>query len=169
MTASEVINSSSTMDAALDPPRPVRNQSLQMVVERAQDQLRHLTLLHQEIAQRIAIIERTIEGLAFLYGGELQRKPKDGATAQRRRGITNACRVALNRTDAPLSTREVYAILQAESPDLFRQPGNHHAALLTILNRLVKYGEADTFLRNGNRFWHRHQPAGHRSVGVSGT
>jgi hypothetical protein len=169
MTAPEVMHSSPAVDAAIDPPQPVRNQDLQMVVAQALDQLRQLTLQRQEIAQRIAIIKRTINGLALLYGGELQRRPEDGATAERRCGITNACRVVLNRADTSLSAREVYAILQGEFPDLFRQPGNHYASVVTILNRLVKYGEADTFLCNGNRFWQRHQSADHRPVGLSGT
>jgi len=168
MTAPEVRKSSPAVDAAIDPP-PVRNQNLQMVVERALDQLRQLTLQRREIVQRIAIIKRTISGLALLYGGELQPKPEDGATAKPRPGITNACRILLNRADTPLSARELYAILQGEFPDLFRQPGNHYASLVTILNRLVKYGEADTFLRNGSRFWQRHRPADHRLGGSSGT
>jgi hypothetical protein len=128
MTAPEVMNSSPTVDAAIDPPQPVRNQNLQMVVERALDQLRQLTRQRQEI------VMRTINGLALLYGGELQRRLEDGATPERRSGITNACRVVLNRADTSLSAREVYAILQGEFPDLFRRPGNHYASLVTILN-----------------------------------
>jgi hypothetical protein len=147
----------------------VRDQNLQIVVEWAQDQLRQLTLQRQEIAQRIATIKRTVNGLALLYGAELQRGPEVEATAGRRRGITNACRVVLNRADVSLSAREVYAILQGEFPDIFRQPQNHYASLVTILNRLVKYGEADSFLRNGTRFWQRRQSADQRLVGLSGT
>jgi hypothetical protein len=169
MTAPEVRSSSPAVDAATAPPQPARNQDLQMVVERALDQLRQLTLQRQEIAQRIAVIKRTINGLALLYGGELQPKPEHGATAKPRPGITNACRVLLNRADTPLSAREVHAILQGEFPDLFRQPGNHYASLVTILNRLVKYGEADTFLRKGSRFWQRHQLTDHRLGELSGT
>ena len=156
MATPEVTNSSPAVDATIDPPQPVRNQNLQMVVEQALDQLRQLTLQRQEIAQRIAIIKRTINGLALLYGGELQPKPEDGATAKARPGITNACRVLLNRAETPLRAREVYAILQGDFPDFFRQPGNHYVSLVTILNRLVKYGEANTFLPNGRRFWQRH-------------
>ena len=163
------MNSSPTVDVAIDSLHPVRDHNLQMVVERARDQLRQLTLQRQEIDQRIAIIKRTINGLALLCRDELQRRPEDGATAERGRGITKACRVVLNRADMPLSARKVYAILQGEFPDVFRQPGNHYASLVTILNRLVKYGEADTFLRNGSRFWQRHQSADPRSVGLSGT
>ena len=74
MTAAEVMNSSLTMNASTGPPEPVRNQSLEMVVEHALAQLRQLTLQRQAIAQRIAIIKRTINGLALLYGGELQRE-----------------------------------------------------------------------------------------------
>jgi hypothetical protein len=169
MTAPEVMNSSSAVDAAIDPPQPVRNQDLQMVAAQALDRLRQLTLQRQEIAQRIAIIKRAINGLALLYGGELQRRPEDGATAKHRCGITNACRLALNRSDTSLSAREVYSILQGEFPDLFREPGNHYASVVTILNRLVKYGEADTFLRDGSRFWQEDQSADRRPVGLSGT
>ena len=156
MTAPEVMNSSPAGDAAIDSPQSVRNRDVQMVAAQALDHLRQLSQQRQEIAQRIAIIKRTINGLALLYGGELQCRPEDGATAKRRCGITNACRVVLNRADTSLSAREVYAILQGEFPDFFREPGNHYASVVTILNRLVKYGEADTFLCNGNRFWQRH-------------
>ena len=117
MTAPEVMNSSPAVDAAIDPAQPVRNQDLQMVVAQALIQLRQLTLQRQKIAQRIAIMKRTINGLALLYGGELQRRREDGATAKRRCGITNACRRVLNRSDTSLSAREVYAILQGEFPD----------------------------------------------------
>jgi len=160
MTGPEVMNSSPAVDAAIDPLLPTRNQDLQIVVAQARDQLRQLTLQRQEIAQRIAIIKRTISGLEVLNDGELQRTPEDGGTTGRGRGITNACRVVLNRGDTSLSAREVCAILQAEFPHLLR-PGNHYASVVTILNRLVKYGEADTFLRDGNRFWQRHQSTDH--------
>ena len=161
MTAPEVMNSSPTVDTAVDRSQPVGHQNLQMVVERALDQLRQLTRQREEIEQRIGLIKRTVKGLVLLYGAELQRKPEDGATAERRRGITSACRAVLNRADTALTAREVFATLQGEFPDLVRPPGNRYAALITILNRLVKYGEADTFLRNGSRFWQRHQSDDH--------
>jgi hypothetical protein len=152
-TVPEVTNSSPTVDVAIAPPPPVCNPNLRMVVERARDQLRQLTLQRREITQRIAIIKRTVNGLALLYDVELQLWPKNGAGIGRRHGITNACRVVLNRADRFLSTDEIYAILREEFPDLFCQPGNPRASLVTILNRLVKYGEAGTFLHNGGRFW----------------
>ena len=136
---------------------------------RALDQLRQLKRQREEIAQRIALIKRTVNGLALLYGAELPRKPEDGAAAEHRAGITSARRAVLNRADTALSAREVFAILKGEFPDLVRQPGNRFAALITILNRLVKYGEADTFLRNGSRFWQRHRWDDHGSLGLSGT
>ena len=63
-------------------------------------------------------------------------------------GLTNSYRLVLTRADTSLSTQDISAILEEEFPDLFRRPGNHYASLFTILNRLVEYGEADTFLRN---------------------
>jgi hypothetical protein len=151
------MNSCLTVDAAIDLPRPVHSPSRRIVLEQVQDQLRQLTLQRQEIAQKIAIIKRTINGLALLYGGELQRYPGSSATPGCRRGITDVCRTVLSRADNPMSAREVYAILQEEFPDLFRQPGDYDASLVTILNRLAKYGDADLFLHNESRFWRRHQ------------
>lgn len=168
MTAPEVKNPAPTVDAAIDCPQPVRNQDLHMVLERARDQLRQLTRQRQEIIQRIALIKRTVNGLALLCGRELQRSLEGGDTGKRGRGITKACRVVLNRAGTPLSAREVYAILQGEFPALFLQQGNHYASLVTILNRLAKHGEADTVLHNGSRFWQRHQSIDQRSAGPSG-
>jgi len=169
MSAPEVPNSFPAADAAVDPAHSLRNHDLRAVVERAHDQLRQLTLHGQQIAHRIAIIKRTINGLALLYGEELPRSPERGATAERRRGFMNACRVVLTRADTCLSTQEIYAILKKEFPDLFRPPGNHYASLVTILSRLVKYGEANTFLRNRSRFWQGQQSVDQRSAGLSGT
>src|SRR5215469_10894132 len=100
MTAPEVMNTFPIADAAIDVSlQPVHSQDLQMVLEPALDQI---TLQRREIAQGIAMIKRTIQGLALLYGGELQCGPEDGATPERRRGITNTCRVVLNQVDTPL-------------------------------------------------------------------
>jgi len=168
MTVPDLVSPSTAVGYATGSPQTVGDQNLQMVVERAQDQLLQLMLQRQEIAQRIAVIKRTIHGLALLYGEELQPRPDKVANGERRRGITNACRAVLNRADTPLSTREAHAILQQEFPDLFPQSENRYASLVTILNRLVKYGEVDKFLHNGNRLWQRHQSADHRSTGTIG-
>jgi hypothetical protein len=149
------------IDATTDPSQSVHNEDLQMVVQQAQDQLRQLTLQRQEIAQRITIIKRTINGLALLYGSEFC--PTNGAKTG-----ADACRMVLAQADKSLSAHEIYAILQEEFPHLFRQTGNHLASIVTILNRLVKYGEADTFLRNGSRFWQRHPLVDHGPAGSSG-
>jgi len=153
----DVIDPSPTVDVAIGPLHPVCDQNLQMVLEQVGDQLRQLTLLRQRNDRRIDLLKRTIKGLALLYGDELLRRPEEVAAGKRRLGITHACRLVLDRTDTPLTARELYAALQQEFPDVFCTPGNHRASLFTILNRLRKYGEIDTFLRNGSRFWQRRQ------------
>src|SRR5215469_18033886 len=168
MTVPDVVSPSTTVDYATGSPQTVPDQNLQMVVERAQDQLRQLTQQRQEIAERIADIRRTIHGLALLYGQDLRPGPDKVAIAERRRGITNACRAVLNRADTPLSTHETHIILQRDFPGLFSQSPNCFASLVTILNRLVKYGEVDTFLHDGNRLWRRHQSPDPRSSGPIG-
>lgn len=168
MTVPDVVSPSTTAGYATGYPQTARDQNLQMVVEQCQDQLRQLTLQRQEIAQRIAVIKRTIHGLALLCGEELQPRPDKGTVGERSRGITNACRAVLNRADTPLSTRGAHTILQREFPDIFPQSKNCYASLVTILNRLVKYGEIDTFLHDGNRLWQRHQSSDPRSTGPIG-
>src|SRR5215472_1053627 len=168
MTVPDVVSPSTTVDYATGSPQTVRDQNLQMVVERAQDQLLQLTQQRQEITERIAVVKRTIHGLALLCGEELQPGPDKVAIGERRRGITNACRAVLNRADTPLSTHETHTILQREFPDLFRQSQNCFASLVTILNRLVKYGEVDTFLHDGNRLWRRRPSSDPRSAGPIG-
>ena len=159
MTAPEVVRPSPTVDPAIGPLHPVRDQNLQIVVEQVRDQLRQLMQERQKIDQRMAILKRTINGLAILYGHELLCRPEEVATNPRRRGFTNACRLVLDRADTPLTARGVCALLQEKFPDLFRKPGDCYATLVTILTRLAKSGEADTFLRNGSRFWRRHPSA----------
>ena len=56
MTATEVMNSSPTVDAVMDSSRPVHNQSLQTVVEQAHDQLGRFTLQRREIGVNQEII-----------------------------------------------------------------------------------------------------------------
>jgi len=162
MSPPEVPHSFPAVDA-VNTAQPMRNHDLRTVVEHAQDQLMLLMRERQQIAQRIAVIKRTINGLALLYGAELPCWPTNRATSGRKRGLTNVCRIVLTRTDTSLSSREIYAILKEEFPDLVRQPGNHYASLVAILTRLVKYGEA-TFLRNGSRFWPRPQSVDRRSA-----
>ena len=168
MTVPDVVSPSTTVDYATGSPQTVRDQNLQMVVERAQDQLLQLTQQRQEITERIAVVKRTIHGLALLYGEELPHGPDKVAIGERRRGITNACRAVLNRADTPLSIHEVHTILQRQFPDVVPQSQSCFNSLVTILNRLVKYGEVDTFLHNGNRLWKRHQSADPRSTGPIG-
>ena len=164
----EAINPSPTGDVPIGALHPVCDQNLQMVLEQVGDQLRQLTLLRQRIDRRIALFKHTIKGLALLYGDELLRRPEEVAAGKRRLGITHACRLVLDRTDVPLTAREVYAAAQQAFPDVFCTPGNHRASLFTILNRLRKYGEIDTFLRNGSRFWQRRQQVDTRYVGLVG-
>ena len=163
MSAPEVPHSFPTVDA-VNTPQPLHNHDLRTVVEHAQDQLMQLMRERQQIAQRIAILKRTIKGVVFLNGEQLLRAPNNGANQERKRGPTNACRLVLTRADTSLSAQDISAILKEEFPDLFRRPGNQYASLVTILNRLVEYGEADTFLRNGSRFWKRQQLVDRRSA-----
>ena len=156
-SAPDLLNPSPSGDVAIGPLPPVCDQNLQMVVEQVGGQLRQLTRQRQSIDRRIAILKRTIKGLALLYGDGMAGTPVEVAAGEPRLGITHACRLVLNRADTPLTAREIDAALQQEFPDVFRRTENHRSSLFTVLNRLTKYGEIDTFLRNRSRFWQRRQ------------
>jgi hypothetical protein len=115
MRAAEVMNSPHTVDAAIDPRQPVDDPNLEMVVEWALDQVSQLTLERQQTARRIAITRRIIHGLALLYR-DFERRPEDGAAVERRRGITNPCRVVLNRAERPRGTAKFTPSLSQSSP-----------------------------------------------------
>ena len=163
MSAPEVPHSFPTVDA-VNTPQPLHNHDLRTVVEHAQDQLMQLMRERQQIAQRIAILKRTIKALYFYMASSCYVRPTMAQTKSADAELTNACRLVLTRADTSLSAQDISAILKEEFPDLFRRPGNQYASLVTILNRLVEYGEADTFLRNGSRFWQRQQSVDRRSA-----
>jgi hypothetical protein len=96
-SAPELTNPSPTGDVATGSLHPVCDQNPQMVVEQVGDQLRQLMLQRQRIDHRIAILKRTLKGLALLYGDVLLLTPGEVAAGERRSGITHACRLVLGR------------------------------------------------------------------------
>jgi len=135
------------------------NPQIQGFVDAALQQLRQLTLQRHEITRRIATIKRTIGGLTALYGvdlaGEEQGRFMERKHTVRKRGLTDSCRAILKQSDRLLTADDVCVLLDQTYPDLLLHNRDRHASVVTILNRLVRYGEAGTSFYNGRRVWQK--------------
>ena len=131
---------------------------VQVVVKVAHEELRRLVQQRAQIMKRIGTIKQTIVGLCNLFGDEelsedlrewLNRK-----AGVRRPGITQACRTVLMEARCPVNVREVCEQIQERTMPGLPSPKNLVAAVTTVLNRLVQYGEARTVRRdNRPRTW----------------
>ena len=137
-----------------DPNAP----SIQAVVDAVHEELRRLVQQRAAIMKRIGTIRQTIVGLCDLFGEEevsddlrelLSRK-----AGLRCPGITQACRTVLLEARRPLNATEVCEQVQVRIMPGAPRPKNLVAAVSTVLNRLVKYGEAQTARRDDSpRTW----------------
>jgi len=131
---------------------------VQVVVKVAHKELRRLLQERAEITKRIGSIKQTIAGLCNLFGdAELSddlRELVNSKTGARRQGITQACRRALMDASCPVTAREVCEQIQQQIMPGSPCSKNQVASVMTVLSRLVQYGEARTVARdNGSRAW----------------
>lgn len=120
-------------------------ESLEQIIRRAAADLQRLRSERMEIAKRIARIKETISGLASLCEDE-QLKARlmelvDTPPSGRQAGLTRACRLALMEASAPLTSGQVAREVQ-RSNALLSKYKDPSGAVNTVLNRLVRYGEA---------------------------
>ncbi len=135
-----------------------RNLHMEEVVKIAGEDLRQLLQQRAEIMQRIRTIKQTIVGLARLFGDD--RSSEDllelvGRTGRpRQRGLTTSCRAVLMEADRPLDIHEVCELVQRRIPLVFLNHKTPANAVITVLSRLVEYGEALAVRgENGRRTW----------------
>ena len=128
------------------------------VVRSAEQELRQLLRQRAEVMKRIGTIKQTLAGLANLFGDsvldlEVGLLLGRGAAA-RRPGFTRACRFVLMNSSIPLDLRQVCERLRHGFPELLDRHKDPLASVNTILNRLVDYAEARSFLQdNRRRVW----------------
>lgn len=137
---------------------PVNNSPIQEVLQLAEEQLQQLTRQRIEIAKRIVTAKQTIVGLAKLFGDdsftEELRKVVGLKHRNRQTGFTKACRAVLMKADAPLSTSNICEQIQQRTPRVMQGHQDPLASATTVLNRLVKYGEASrVYDESGRRLW----------------
>jgi hypothetical protein len=123
----------------------------------AQQELQQLNREGAVVVKRICIIKRTLVGLAELFGENVldnelcklvHHRPQKG-----RPGLTAVCREILVSDGRALTTVEVYKLVNQHFPALL---ANHKVPLswvATVLNRLAKYGEAQSSLLGRHRTW----------------
>lgn len=131
---------------------------VQSVVKTACEELRHLTKQKVIIARRISALKQTIAGLAELAGSNFSDSDSTlvltNGKRRRQDGFTNACRQILSEAQAPLTAVQFAEIITQRWPELSAKHKNLLASITTVLNRLVRYGEAESSTGvYGRRVW----------------
>lgn len=108
-----------------------------------------------DITRRIETCKKVLVGLAKMYGDHVPsefRRVVDDTSVIRGKGVTDACRRVLLEAGTPLPARDVLRRIQEADPDVLK---SHKplASVVTILNRLVDYGEATTMFVDNRRTW----------------
>ncbi len=124
-------------------------EPLEQIIKRAAADLQRLRNERLEITKRIASIKETVSGLATLCDDE-QAKARlmellDTPSSGRQAGLTRACRQALIEASAPLTSSQIAIAIQ-RSNTLLSKYKDPSGAVNTVLNRLVRYGEAEKVL-----------------------
>lgn len=120
-------------------------EPLEQIIRRAAAQLQALYTQRTEITRRITEIKKQISSLAALSEDpqlklrlmQLVDRPASG----RQHGLTQACRLALIEASAPMTSTQVAKAIQQSYASVakYKDPAG---VVNTVLNRLVRYGEA---------------------------
>lgn len=139
--------------------QPEQGRPIQEVLNTLADELRGLNQQRKDLVKRIGIVKGVIVGLSRILGAELsadQFQDVLGRQADRRsHGLTNACRRILSETREPLRARDVRDRVLQDYRDLLQHHKQPIASIATVLNRLVRYGEAQIVNLEDQRAWVR--------------
>jgi hypothetical protein len=130
---------------------------VQELCRSAQQELRQLMHDRAQVVRRICTIKRTLMGLAELFGESILDEeltklllPK---TTDGQPGLTAVCRDTLQKERRPLTANEVYRLVRQRSPLLLAEHKEPISSVTTVMNRLVKYGEAESVFVGKRRAW----------------
>ena len=131
---------------------------VQEVVRSAEFELLELLQQRAELMKRIGSIKLTLVGLANMFGDSVLNERLlvllDRSTARRRSGFTQSCRAVLMESPTHLTVREVCDRLLKKFPGLLEKHKKPSASVTTVLNRLVEYDEARSYLvEEKGRVW----------------
>jgi hypothetical protein len=128
------------------------------VIRSAEHELKQLLRQRAETMKRIGTVKQTLVCLAKTFGDdvlppEVVRLLGRGNT-RKQPGFTRACRVILMEAATALEARQGLRELQDKFPHLVEHQKAPLAAVTTVFNRLVAYGEARSFPNGkGRRVW----------------
>jgi hypothetical protein len=128
------------------------------VLEQAHHELLERMRQRTELMKRIGTLKQTIACLASLFGDDvisedLLNLVQDQKDKNRQPGLTKACRMILLEARRPMTAHEVCDKMGEQKPSLVAHHQDPVASVTTILNRLARYGEAETAMVNGRRAW----------------
>ena len=127
------------------------------VIRAAQRELAELMQQRTEIMRRIGTTKQTLIGLARLFGdAALQQELiefMDERATTRQPGFTRACRMILMEAKQGVNSREMCEQLWRRNRELALRHKDLLASVTTVLNRLVRYGEAQATEEHGRRIW----------------
>jgi hypothetical protein len=138
--------------------KPTPDKHVQQVLDSAQKQLHALHKQRSEVTRRIVTVKRMLVSLAEMFGekafcDELLQDVGLKRSGQQR-GLTSTCRQVLMESGDSMSTRKIQEEIARRNPMLLTGHKDPQASLITILNRLVRYGEIEPRLgENGRREW----------------
>lgn len=131
---------------------------VQEIIRSAQQELQQLNRERAEVAKRICTIKRTLAGTVELFeesilDDELSKLilPKTGNGEP---GLTTVCREML-KEGRSLTANETVRFIQKRFPSLLAEHKVPVSSAMTVLNRLVKYGEADSVFVGKRRAWQK--------------
>jgi hypothetical protein len=125
---------------------PVEDPSVLEVLRSARAELEQLVAQRAEITRRIGTTKQAIIGLARLFGGKVLQNAvlelMDHRSTNRQSGFTRACRYLLTEASGPMTSTDVCHGLRQKFPELAARHKDLTASVTTVMNRLVRYGEA---------------------------
>jgi hypothetical protein len=132
---------------------------IQEILRSAQQELQQLNREPAEVVKRICTIKRTLVGLVELFGESIVDEELGKLilpqTGDGEPGLTTVCREILLKEGRSLTANEVYRLIQKRFPSLLAEHKVPVSSVMTVLNRLVKYGEADSVFVGKRRAWQK--------------
>jgi hypothetical protein len=134
------------------------DRHVQEVVNATHEQLRELLQQRADVTKPIQTVKRILVGLSSMYGtelsnDELRRQLLGRKVGSRQRGLTDACRRILLEAQEPLRARAMCDRVMERDRNLLQHHKDPIASIVTVLNRLVAYGETQIVTNGNQRAW----------------
>jgi hypothetical protein len=141
------------------------SSDVRIVIGRMTEELQALIQQRDEVVRKICTVKKTVAGLVTLFGpGEAGAQLPEWLAHRdpRRSGLSDECRLVLMNAERPLAVREVRDRVVRRLPSLASHRDSL-ASVTTILNRLIRYGEACRVMDTSGRqrwAWATEKPNG---------